>query len=52
MSRSVIHPCPQSKAEAYQRVEAILESGPFVTGTRAFTKSGEPGIGISQIGPR
>lgn len=25
----------QSKAEAYQRVEAILEQGPFVPGTRA-----------------
>lgn len=39
MSASVNHLTPQSKAQAYQRVEAILESGPFVPGTRAVHRA-------------
>lgn len=39
MPRSVNQLPPQSNVEAYQRIEAILESGPFVCGTRAVHRA-------------
>jgi len=30
---------PKAKAEAYQRIEAILDEGPFVPGTRAVHRA-------------
>lgn len=37
--RKLCNPVRQNKAEAYQRVEAILENGPFVVGTRAVHRA-------------
>ena len=39
MSRSVNHLSQQRKAEAYQRIEAILDEGPFVPGTHAVHRA-------------
>jgi|SRR5215470_4579268 len=39
MSKRLNHISPQSKTEAYERVEAILESGPFVPGSRAVHRA-------------
>jgi len=39
MSKSLNHVSPQRKAEVYQRIEAILETGPFLCGTRAVHRA-------------
>ena len=39
MSKKVRSVPVESKAEVYQRIETILERGPFVTGTRAVHRT-------------
>jgi len=53
MSKSLNHVSPQSKDEAYQHIEEILESGPFVPGTRAVHRAHFLyGLRWSQVGAR
>src|SRR5262249_53882764 len=39
IDKNLTHLSRQSKTEAYQRIEVILEHGPFVTGTRAVHRA-------------